>query len=286
MRYLVTAMFILTLPVISVANGVAWHEVKQPSKDAAAVYGSYSAGCVAGAVPLEAHAEGLMTVRRGRHRYFGHPSLVEMLRKFGRDVARRRSELLLISDLSQPRGGYPPPGSEHKSHQNGLDVDIWYKRLEIFPGIESLDPTDLHAPKVVAQDGASVNRQYWQHSNADIVLMAASYDEVARIFTHPAVKKEICNIYSKDEPKRRLLRKIRPWWGHDRHFHVRLKCPKGEDGCKDQAPPPRGSGCDASLEWWFSDEAKELASQPKKPYIPPELPAECAALRGATDSHP
>ena len=56
--------------------------------------------------------------------------------------------------------------------------------------------------------------------------------EVARIFVHPAIKKALCEGASQD---RSWLRKIRPWWGHHYHFHVRLKCPSGYAGCKNQS---------------------------------------------------
>jgi penicillin-insensitive murein endopeptidase len=51
----------------------------------------------------------------------------------------------------------------------------------------------------------------------------------------------------------------------------------------DQAPPPPGDGCDASLDWWFSEEALN----PPPPKTPPaprpdqtlaDLPAACATL--------
>ncbi|MEM6944334.1 MAG: penicillin-insensitive murein endopeptidase, partial [Pseudomonadota bacterium] len=44
---------------------------------------------------------------------------------------------------------------------------------------------------------------------------------------------------------------VRPWWGHDSHFHVRLSCPAGALGCTEQAPPPEGDGCGRELSSWF-----------------------------------
>jgi penicillin-insensitive murein endopeptidase len=66
-------------------------------------------------------------------------------------------------------------------------------------------------------------------------------------------------------------------------MHVRMVCPAGNAGCEAQAPLPAGDGCDASLDWWFSDEALN----PPPPKVPPEppkeltladLPAACAAV--------
>ena len=77
------------------------------------------------------------------------------------------------------------------------------------------------------------------------------------------------------------MHKVRPWWGHNYHFHVRLLCPEGSTACENQNLPDRGDGCDSSLDWWFSDEA--LHPKPsKKPPPPPmtmaQLPAACRAV--------
>lgn len=74
------------------------------------------------------------------------------------------------------------------------------------------------------------------------------------MFVHPRIKKWLCD--DPEEFKEKHLRKIRPWYGHDDHVHVRLYCPEGEKACKSQDEPPEGSGCD-KLDWWFSDEAKK-----------------------------
>ena len=61
------------------------------------------------------------------------------------------------------------------------------------------------------------------------ILKAASKDKmVDRIFVAAAVKIEMCKRAGKD---RDWLAKIRPLYGHNYHFHVRLKCPKGSPKC-------------------------------------------------------
>src|ERR1019366_5630748 len=52
-------------------------------------------------------------------------------------------------------------------------------------------------------------------------------------------------------PGRAWMAKIRPWWGHNYYFHVRLSCPSGSPQCRGQAPPPPGDGCGKELDWWF-----------------------------------
>ena len=69
------------------------------------------------------------------------------------------------------------------------------------------------------------------------------------------------------------LQKIRPLYGHNTHFHVRLRCPAGSRICQTQTPTVRelsngGDGCDDSLMWWVTD---YLA--PPDPNAPPPPPA-------------
>jgi penicillin-insensitive murein endopeptidase len=105
-------------------------------------------------------------------------------------------------------------------------------------------------------------------------------EKVARIFVHPGIKQALCQAGA----DRGWLRKVRPWWGHDSHFHVRLRCPPGEPLCRDQDPAPPGDGCGQELSWWLSDEPWKPSPPPKvppKPMLLAELPAEC---RGVLDA--
>ena len=75
---------------------------------------------------------------------------------------------------------------------------------------------------------------------------------------------------------------MRPWWGHDDHFHVRLACPADSPECTPQAPLPPGDGCDA-LAWWFDPKAQEARAKEHESYharvgATPPLPERCASL--------
>jgi penicillin-insensitive murein endopeptidase len=105
---------------------------------------------------------------------------------------------------------------------------------------------------------------------------AAQEPEVARIFVGWVIKRELCRTVKGD---RSWLRKIRPWWGHTRHFHIRLHCPDGSSECRDQRAIAPGDGC--GQEAWFSKAAvakrkKKGTKKKKTPYKP--LPARCLAL--------
>jgi len=65
-----------------------------------------------------------------------------------------------------------------------------------------------------------------------LIKRAASYPEVDRIFVHPAIKNVLCGQAGED---RSWLAKVRPWWNHYYHFHVRVACPPGgDDGCGEE----------------------------------------------------
>jgi penicillin-insensitive murein endopeptidase len=78
---------------------------------------------------------------------------------------------------------------------------------------------------VVAQDGKDVDPNVWTPAHAAIIKATAKDPQVSRIFANPAIKKALCREAGRD---RAWLRKVRPWYGHDYHFHVRIYCPRGQ----------------------------------------------------------
>jgi penicillin-insensitive murein endopeptidase len=249
-----------------------WANVTSPKVTAgeAQSIGSYTAGCLSGAAVLPENGTGYQVMRLSRHRYFGHPDLMQFIENLGSTVATGHWGMLLIGDLGQPRGG--PTLTGHRSHQTGLDVDIWFL-LSPDAAKRSLTPGEREswsAPSVLLGHSDELNPAQWSISNEKILEAAALMPEVDRIFVNASVKRELC----KHRLTASALRKIRPWWKHDDHFHVRLKCPDNNRHCKGQEPLPQGTGCDASLDWWFSAEAKAPAKKHEPPKIP-VLPVLC-----------
>ena len=89
----------------------------------------------------------------------------------------------------------------------------------------------------------------------------------------------------KDEKgDRAWLRKVRPWWGHHYHFHVRLSCPPGTRGCVNQDLPPAGDGC-ADAQQWVNNILNPPPPDPNAPRPKPrreqrvaDLPQQCAGV--------
>ena len=263
----------LFLTLGSNAQPASWSEIKTPSPGAASVIGSPGNGCLAGAETLPEEGNGYVNIRRHRNRYYGHPELLRLIEDFG--LAFGKSDaLLMIGDLSQPRGG--AMSSSHRSHQNGLDVDIWLSFATSAQVAQQLYPENKHPPSMVAADGQQLVDAWGKRQRLLIKTLAEDL-RVDRLFINPAIKRALCES---EKGKRDWLRKLRPWRGHDAHVHVRLKCPAGDNACEAQAPLPAGDSCGSELAWWFSEEARKPSkpAKPGPPKPPPIMPAACRAL--------
>ncbi len=251
------------------------------SQQAPASHGSYAKGCVAGAVQLPETGPTWQAMRLSRNRNWGHPETISFIEKLSRFAAKQPGwDGLYIGDISQPRGG--PMTSGHRSHQVGLDIDIWMRPADKL-NFSRAQREKISSISMRRSKGAYVNGD-WTRAHHEIIKAAASDKRVARIFVFPGAKVQMCKTAKGD---RRWLRKIRPWWGHHYHFHVRLACPKGARGCVDQAAPPRGDGCDDAQKW-VNDILKPPPPQPADPNAPKpkprrdytlaDLPQQCAAV--------
>ena len=127
---------------------------------------------------------------------------------------------------------------------------------------------------MLTADRRGIDPRHWSHRQVDVLRLAVAFDNVARVFVHPLIKQTLCEQF----PGAPWLQKVRPWWGHDDHFHVRLRCPAGEITCQDQDAPPAGDGCGADLAWWFSEEARKPRPPVDRVEVP--LPAACYAILG------
>jgi penicillin-insensitive murein DD-endopeptidase len=261
---------LLATPLAQAAS--PWAQVNSPSPGRTQVIGAASNGCVGGAQALPETGTGYVSVRRYRNRYYGHPELVRMIGDLGTAARAKGLDLVMVGDLSQPRGGRMP--SSHRSHQNGLDVDIWFT-LAKSPQTARRLMDGQDDPQSMVKTGGLAISDAWGPDQRFLLEAAARHPKVDRIFVNPAIKRAVCQETQGD---RGWLRKVRPWFGHDAHFHVRLRCPSDSPQCDPQAPLPPGDGCGADLAWWFSEEARRPLKRPDEPRAEPKPPAACLAL--------
>jgi penicillin-insensitive murein endopeptidase len=243
----------------------------RPASLKARAIGSYARGCVAGAVALPVDGETWQVMRLSRNRNWGHPRLVDFLERLGRRVPEINGwPGLLVGDISQPRGG--PMLTGHASHQVGLDADVW---LTAMPDrrLSRTEREEMSATNMVREDRLDIDPKVWTPQHAALIRAVAKEKEVARIFVNPAIKRALCREAGGD---RGWLTKVRPMFGHDYHFHIRIACPAGEPGCADQDPPPGGDGCGSELANWFTPAMLHpKPARPRPPVTLAQLPAEC-----------
>jgi penicillin-insensitive murein endopeptidase len=236
----------------------------EPASMQARAIGFYAKGCLAGAVALPINGETWQVMRLSRNRNWGHPMLITFLERLANQAPKTGWRGLLVGDLSQPRGG--PMLTGHTSHQVGLDADIW---LTPMPDrtLTQREREEMSAINVVAADKKDVDPNVWTPAHVAVIKAAAEDAKVERIFVNAAIKKALCRHNGKD---RNWLSKVRPYWGHNYHFHVRMECPASEPQCKPQPPVVDGDGCGKELDWWFRDAIlyPKPAPKPTKPPKP------------------
>ena len=228
---------------------------KLPDVMPAQAHGFYSKGCLSGGIAIATDGPYWQAMRLSRNRRWGHPALIKTIEKLSNDAALKDGwPGLLVGDLSQPRGG--PMLTGHASHQIGLDADIW---LTPMPNRRySADEREAtSAISVLKAKSVVVDPKVWTDAHGRLIMRAAGYPEVQRVLVHPGIKKKLCESW---KGNRRHLNKVRPYYGHHYHMHIRLRCPKGSKGCKAQNAVPASAGCGKELDWWFN-----VALKPKKP---------------------
>lgn len=262
---------------------------RSPSHQRPMAIGSYNRGCAAGLRELPPSGPTWQAMRLSRDRNWGMPETISFIEDLSRYAATLPGwKGLYVGDIGQPRGG--PMVSGHASHQMGLDVDIW-----MLPG------RNMHLSRAVREKISSISVRTpdqrrvngnWDRQHYLLMRRAAQDPRVDRIFVAAAVKIAMCNATPRGD--RAWLQKIRPWYGHKAHFHVRLNCPPGDALCRTQRPSVAqlskgGDGCDDSLNWWVTDmlnppkttKPRKKAGPPRRgprQYLLTDLPRQCAAV--------
>lgn len=244
-----------------------------PTAGPATPIGQNSRGCLAGGAQLPESGPTWQAMRLSRNHHWGDPATIAFIERLSRAAVGLGWKGLYVGDISQARGG---PVAGHASHQTGLDVDIWLlppPRLDL----SRAERERISANNVRSADQRAVNAN-WTPAHAALLRAAARDPAVERIFITPPAKLAMC---ASTPPKDRAwLRKVRPWWGHNDHMHVRLNCPAGAAACVPPAPIPPGDGCAEAI-WWVTEALEPPdPTAPKPPPTPPltlaDLPASCA----------
>src|SRR4029077_16273103 len=110
---------------------------------------------------------------------------------------------------------------------------------------------ETSAVMMVREDRLDVDPKVFTPGHVLLLRDAAQEPAVQRIFVNAAIKKALCREAKGD---RSWLAKVRPFWGHDYHFHIRITCPEGSKKGAPQPAQKEDEGCAPSdLAYWFKD---------------------------------
>ncbi len=254
----------------------------KPTAGPANSIGSYTAGCLAGAEPMPVTGDTWQVMRLSRNRNWGHPDMIALLKRLSVKAHKDAGwPGILVGDIAQPRGG--PALSGHASHQLGLDADVWLTPMSDHL-LSREEREEMSATMMVRDDRLDIDPKVWTPTHWMVLRDAAQEPAVQRIFVNAAIKKALCRDARGD---RSWLSKIRPWYGHDYHFHIRMRCPPGDRECKGQKDQEGGEACAASdLAYWFKDSIIH-PTPPKQPAKPShgitlaQLPPDCRKVLNA-----
>ncbi|MEZ5898028.1 MAG: penicillin-insensitive murein endopeptidase [Hyphomicrobiaceae bacterium] len=255
---------------------------REPSPLQSRAIGYYSRGCLAGGVALPVDGPAWQAMRLSRNRNWGHPVLIKMIEDLA-VTARAHDDWpgLLVGDISQPRGG--PMLTGHASHQMGLDADIWLTPMPNHT-LSRKERENISATSMLDKTSLAVNPKVFSDKQVRLIKRAASYPQVERVLVHPAIKKALCEAAGPTD--RAWLGKVRPYYGHYYHMHIRIGCPSGSAHCRAQHPVTGNDGCGKEVDDWLA-----MLARPPKPAVPgakkkppklplmlTQLPAECKVV--------
>ncbi|MES2962747.1 MAG: penicillin-insensitive murein endopeptidase [Bdellovibrionota bacterium] len=265
-----TSAFLFSSLVAHAATDVRfakWSAPLTPTEGPARIHGSYSAGCIEGAIRLMPDPS-YRLIRASSGLHHGHPLAIRYVQRLASEIARRGLPPVGVEDISGPRGG--PVVAGHLSHQTGLDIDISLELLDL-----SEAEVETHVSKSFVES-SNVRRlkTNWDPNLQDVLIAtAADSFDVEKIFVAPAIKKHFCEKY----PDAPWLFKLRAFDGHDDHIHVRLKPPGHGSTSHGTGPKQCGADLDDSFRGWYVT----LESDRLHPYVPshfPVLPKACSAI--------
>ncbi len=210
-------------------------------KNNSSAVGFYSDGSLLFAAYLPQVGEGFYRLFPGQEVRYGTTSAIKLLVTTAQEMKERypEGERLQIGDLSKMNGGKL---SNHNSHQNGLDIDLIYFRVD--KREQNKNGHDDFLEKFVESDKLSKNFDI--ERNWEYFKLIVNRAKINKIFTDQKIKDELCRYAEQIgelELHAETLRRLRHWPKHDDHFHVRLECPMFDLECIPQALPPAGHGC-------------------------------------------
>lgn len=205
--------------------------------DGGKAVGFYTDGKIEKATLLPEKGEAFQQVYTERDTHWGTGMIVSMIENASEYLVTKwyPGTVVMIGDVAKKFGG---DIGTHASHQSGLDADIPYI------GNKGFD-------RVIANGEVKSSFDYmknWQFlrliANQKIVQDGRTTTVLNRVFMNPVIHKGFCAWAQKSDLLKNpldqeIMSRIRPWEGHDKHFHVRLKCSPHYPACRNQQEPAK-----------------------------------------------
>jgi penicillin-insensitive murein endopeptidase len=165
---------------------------------------------------------------------YGHPSLVLMLKRSALDMARAvPGSTMLVGDLSAKYGG---PLSGHRSHQSGRDADVGFYVKK------NGRRAKLNHFVAFSGNGKAIDGSGYEFDDRSNYLLVQSWVRdkragITHVFVSSALRKRLID-YARGRREFRkhltevqiLLKQPENSSAHNDHFHVRVTCPKRQQG--------------------------------------------------------
>jgi penicillin-insensitive murein endopeptidase len=204
--------------------------------------GYYSNGSIKHSHSIDDYKKsGVVKLFKSRGQNFGTSDIMRALTGLAKHMKTTYPtiERTQIGDISAVEGGRIP---RHKSHQNGLDADVVYYRVNELS--QSPQYPEWAEDFVVK---SKLTKNFHIERNWEAMKYLVHNHDVGRIFVDSAIKKALCEFANQKgelESETEVLRRLRREDAvHMHHFHLRLKCPAGSPDCESQVEPPEGHGC-------------------------------------------
>jgi penicillin-insensitive murein endopeptidase len=174
----------------------------------------------------------LKNVERGTA--YGHPSLVLMLQRSAKQMAREAAgAVLLVGDLSSEHGG---PLSGHRSHQSGRDADVGFFVMDQKGRPEKVDRFVAFDRDGKAKDQSGLVFDDYRNWLLIQMWLKDSRAGIKYVFVSKPLRQRLLDFASSRPAFRKyaiaasqLLVQPTNSSDHDDHFHVRITCPKGQE---------------------------------------------------------
>lgn len=203
--------------------------------------GFYSNGSLMNPNELPLEGFGFVKLFRPRNRGFGTFDLITLLQETSAQLQllHPSRDRVQVGDASQEIGGRI---SGHVSHQNGLDVDVAFLRVDQTE--QDPERTDGFRESFVQKGRLTVN--FDLRRNWDYAKILVGTGRVQRLFVGDVIKKEMCKYVrsiGELDSNYETMKRIRVTSGHTDHYHIRMTCPQNSPGCRSQEEVPASDGC-------------------------------------------